>query len=140
MRSGFKASDQVQGQGVPRIENGAYTSVREYFDPRDNTAIGLQMGFETTSIHLAMIRPAMHKSQGQPEPSNKWLIFSLVAVGIFMSTLDGSIVNVALPTIMAELSIPLITVKWVVVIYLLTISSLLLSFGRLSDMRGRRWH
>jgi len=44
-RSGFKISDQVQGQGVPRIENGAYTSVREYFNPRDNTAIGPQMGF-----------------------------------------------------------------------------------------------
>jgi predicted nuclease with RNAse H fold len=44
-RSGFKISDQVQRQGVPRIENGAYTSVREYFNPRDNTAIGPQMGF-----------------------------------------------------------------------------------------------
>ena len=88
---------------------------------------------------LAIFRPEMHKSQIQPEPFNKWLIFSLVAIGIFMSTLDGSIVNVALPTMMSELGVPLITVKWVVVIYLLTISSLLLSFGRLSDMRGRRW-
>jgi hypothetical protein len=43
--SAFKTSDQVQGQGVPRIENGAYTSVREYFNPRDNAAIGPQMGF-----------------------------------------------------------------------------------------------
>jgi len=72
-------------------------------------------------------------------PSNKWLVLSLVAAGIFMSTLDGSIVNVALPTIMAELGVPLTTVKWVVVIYLLTVSSLLLFFGRLSDLRGRRW-
>jgi EmrB/QacA subfamily drug resistance transporter len=72
-------------------------------------------------------------------PLNKWLVLSLVAVGIFMSTLDGSIVNVALPTIMAELGVPLTTVKWVVVIYLLTVSSLLLFFGRLSDIRGRRW-
>jgi EmrB/QacA subfamily drug resistance transporter len=86
-----------------------------------------------------MIRPEIHESKNQPEPYRKWLIFSLVAVGIFMSTLDGSIVNVALPTIMAELSVPLITVRWVVVIYLLTTSSLLLSFGRLSDMWGRRW-
>ena len=38
--SGFKTSDQVQGQGVLRIENGAYTLVREYFNSRDNTAIG----------------------------------------------------------------------------------------------------
>jgi EmrB/QacA subfamily drug resistance transporter len=86
-----------------------------------------------------MVRTEIHKHQIPPEPFNKWLIFSLVAVGIFMSTLDGSIVNVALPIIMSELGVPLITVKWVVVIYLLTISSLLLSFGRLSDMWGRRW-
>lgn len=72
-------------------------------------------------------------------PLSKWLVLSLVAVGIFMSTLDGSIVNVALPTIMTELGVPLTTIKWVVVIYLLTISSLLLFFGRLSDIRGRRW-
>mgnify|MGYP001825230921 CR=1 FL=1 len=39
-RSVFKVLDQVQGQGVPRIENGAYTLVREYFNSRDNTAIG----------------------------------------------------------------------------------------------------
>jgi len=45
LRSGFKTSDQVQGQGVPRIENGAYTSVREYFNPWDNAAIEPQMGF-----------------------------------------------------------------------------------------------
>lgn len=86
-----------------------------------------------------MVRIESRESRNQPDPLNKWLIFSLVAIGIFMSTLDGSIVNVALPTIMAKLGVPLITVKWVVVIYLLTITSLLLSFGRLSDMWGRRW-
>ncbi|WP_373498657.1 MFS transporter [Desulfococcus sp.] len=72
-------------------------------------------------------------------PPNKWTVFVVVAVGVFMSTLDGSIVNIALPTIMHDLSVPLSTVEWVMMIYLLTVSSLLLSFGRLSDIRGRRW-
>jgi EmrB/QacA subfamily drug resistance transporter len=70
---------------------------------------------------------------------NKWLIFLFVAIGIFMSTLDSSIVNIALPTIMADFGVTLSTIEWVVMIYLLTISSLLLSFGRLSDIKGRRW-
>ncbi len=70
---------------------------------------------------------------------NKWLIFSLVATGIFMSTLDGSIVHIALPAIMDDFLIPLATLEWIPMIYLLTVSSLLLSFGRLSDIRGRRW-
>jgi len=70
---------------------------------------------------------------------SKWLVFCFVAIGIFMSTLDSSIVNVALPTIMEDFNVPLSTMEWVVVIYLLTVSSLLLNFGRLSDIRGRRW-
>ena len=40
-----KAQIRFKGQGVPQIENGAYTSVREYFNLRDNAAIGPEMGF-----------------------------------------------------------------------------------------------
>lgn len=69
----------------------------------------------------------------------KWAVFSLVAVGVFMSTLDGSIVNIALPAIMEDLDVSLATIEWVPQVYLLTISSLLLPFGRLSDIKGRRW-
>jgi len=69
----------------------------------------------------------------------KWVIFSLVAVAVFMSTLDSSIVNIALPAIMKDLKVPLTTIEWIPMIYLLTVSSLLLSFGRLSDIKGRRW-
>jgi EmrB/QacA subfamily drug resistance transporter len=67
-----------------------------------------------------------------------WRIFSLVAVGVFMSTLDSSIVNIALPAIMKDLEGSFAGVEWVVMIYLLTVSALLLSFGRLSDIIGRR--
>lgn len=70
--------------------------------------------------------------------NKKWQVFMLVAVSIFMSTLDSSIVNVALPYIMEDLSSNVRTVQWVVMAYLLTVSSLLLTFGRLSDIRGRR--
>ncbi|MDT8378167.1 MAG: MFS transporter [Desulfotignum sp.] len=70
--------------------------------------------------------------------SKKWQVFILVGISIFMSTLDSSIVNVALPYIMEDLNSDVGTVKWVMVVYLLTVSSLLLTFGRLSDIRGRR--
>ena len=72
------------------------------------------------------------------EPPNKWLVFVMVAAGVFMSTLDSSIVNIALPAIMTDFRVPLTVIEWVPMIYLLTISSLLLTFGRLSDIRGRR--
>ncbi|HID30065.1 MAG TPA: DHA2 family efflux MFS transporter permease subunit [Desulfobacterales bacterium] len=70
---------------------------------------------------------------------SKWLIFLFVAIGIFMSTLDSSIVNIALPAIMSDFSVDLATIEWVVLVYLLTVSSLLLNFGRLSDIKGQRW-
>ena len=69
---------------------------------------------------------------------HKWLVFSLVAAGVFMSTLDSSIVNIALPAIMADFRVALTAIEWVPMIYLLTVSSLLLTCGRLSDIRGRR--
>jgi len=76
----------------------------------------------------------------EPSPGfpGKWLVFSLVAAGVFMSTLDSSIVNIALPVIMEDFGVPLTVIEWVPMIYLLTVSSLLLTCGRLSDIRGRR--
>ena len=68
----------------------------------------------------------------------KWRIFFLVAVSIFMSTLDSSIVNVALPYMMQDLGTDIQTIQWVVLLYLTTVSSLLLTFGRLSDIKGRK--
>jgi EmrB/QacA subfamily drug resistance transporter len=68
----------------------------------------------------------------------KWMVFSLVATSIFMSTLDSSIVNIALPYIMQDLKTDLQTIQWVVLIYLIVVSCLLLSFGRLSDIKGRK--
>ena len=69
---------------------------------------------------------------------NKWKVFFLVGTSIFMSTLDSSIVNVALPFMMQDLKSDIQTIQWVVLSYLLTVSSLLLTFGRLSDVKGRK--
>ncbi|MCD4675221.1 MAG: MFS transporter [Desulfobacula sp.] len=73
-----------------------------------------------------------------PVHEKKWKIFFLVATSIFMSTLDSSIVNVALPYMLQDLQTELQTIQWVVLIYLVTVSSLLLTFGRLSDIKGRQ--
>jgi EmrB/QacA subfamily drug resistance transporter len=61
-----------------------------------------------------------------------------VWIGIFMATLDGSIVNVALPTLTEYFKTNITTIEWVIMAYLLTITSLLLSLGRISDMVGRK--
>src|SRR5512142_3085623 len=55
-----------------------------------------------------------------------------------MSALDGSVANIILPVVTRDLHSDIATVEWVVTIYLLVVSGLLLSFGRLGDLRGHR--
>jgi EmrB/QacA subfamily drug resistance transporter len=61
-----------------------------------------------------------------------------VAMGILLATIDGSIVNVALPTLTKSYSTDFATVEWVVLAYLLTLATLLLSMGRLADIVGKK--
>jgi len=64
----------------------------------------------------------------------KWLILTSVSLGSLMATLDGSIVNIALPAIQTDFGVDLTTIEWVVVAYLLIVGSLLLPFGRLGEL------
>lgn len=73
-----------------------------------------------------------------PDYSRKWWIISSVAMGVFLATIDGSIVNIALPSLVIELNEPLAVVQWVVLAYLLVVTTLMLSVGRLADMIGRK--
>jgi len=57
----------------------------------------------------------------------------------FMATLDGSIVNIILPEVAKSFSVSISQVQWVVTAYLLCISSLLLLWGKLSDLYGRKY-
>ncbi|WP_428073519.1 MFS transporter [Candidatus Avelusimicrobium aviculae] len=69
----------------------------------------------------------------------KWLIFSVTAIGVFMSTLDGGIVNIALPVMAKDLGVTLERIQWVVTVYLLTTTCFLPVFGKLSDMYSRKY-
>jgi len=69
--------------------------------------------------------------------SMKWWILGNLSVGTFMSTLDGSIANVGLPTISESLHVPIHLVQWVVSAYLLTICAMLPLVGNLADRFGR---
>ncbi|MFZ5776310.1 MAG: MFS transporter [Thermodesulfobacteriota bacterium] len=72
-----------------------------------------------------------------PQSSRKWPAFLLVATGVFMSTLDSSMVNLALPAIMREFHATLKDTEWVVLAYLLTVTATLLFWGHLGDRLGR---
>ena len=68
---------------------------------------------------------------------HKWRVFATVACGSFMATIDLSVVNLALPSLRDQFGIDLAQVEWVVLTYLLVITSLLLTMGRLADLMGR---
>ncbi len=68
----------------------------------------------------------------------KWLVMLAVGAGILLTTIDGTIVNVALPTLVRDLNTNFATVQWVVLAYLLALATLMLSIGRLGDMIGKK--
>src|SRR6266849_2954990 len=68
----------------------------------------------------------------------KWWVLVAIGTGTFMSALDGSVVNAVLPVLRDQLRTDIATVEWVVTVYLLVVSGLLLGFGRVGDVRGHR--
>lgn len=70
--------------------------------------------------------------------SRKWYVMAAVGMGIILATIDGSIVNVALPTLVRAFDTGFAAVQWVVLAYLLTVTTLMLSVGRLGDMIGKK--
>lgn len=69
--------------------------------------------------------------------SSRWALVSL-SLSMLLSSLDTSIANVALPTLAQVFTASFQEVQWVVLAYLLIITTLIVSVGRLGDIVGRR--
>ncbi len=66
----------------------------------------------------------------------RWIALAVVCLAMLMNTLDGSVVNVALPAIGSDLHIPQNSLTWVVNAYLIAFGSFLLMAGRMGDLVG----
>src|ERR671916_1225818 len=71
-------------------------------------------------------------------PRNRWVALAVLCVGVLMIILDTTIVNVALPSIQADLGFSQSSLAWVVNAYLIAFGGLLLLAGRVGDLIGRR--
>jgi EmrB/QacA subfamily drug resistance transporter len=71
-------------------------------------------------------------------PTHRWRAFAVLAVSFFMTIVDLTIVNVALPTIGRDLHFSESSLQWVVTAYGLTFGGFLLLGGRAADLLGRR--
>ncbi len=70
--------------------------------------------------------------------THKWLILVAVGNALLMGTIDGSIVNVALPSLTTDLHTQFHIVQWAVLSFLMGLSVLILMAGRLGDMVGKK--
>ena len=67
----------------------------------------------------------------------KWVVLTVTTVGIFMATLDSSILVVGLPQVVTALNTNLVVGVWFITIYRLMITVLLVGIGRIADLYGR---
>ena len=68
----------------------------------------------------------------------KWTVLIITTIGVFMSSLDASIVNIAIPSLSRDLKTSFEVVQWIPIIYLLVQAVTLIGFGRISDLKGRK--
>jgi len=72
-----------------------------------------------------------------PTPAVRWALASL-SLSMLMPSLDTSIANAGLPTLARAFAAPFHAVQWIILAYLLAITTLIVSAGRLGDIVGRR--
>jgi EmrB/QacA subfamily drug resistance transporter len=75
---------------------------------------------------------------GAPVDRRPWMILALLCAAQFMLILDITVVNVALPSIQADVGIAIADLQWVVTAYTLAFGGLILLGGRAADLLGRR--
>jgi EmrB/QacA subfamily drug resistance transporter len=72
------------------------------------------------------------------QSSRRWWALLGLCLGVFMSTLDSSIVNISMPTLKEEFNTTFATIQWVALSYLLVITSMMMGIARLADMTGKK--
>jgi EmrB/QacA subfamily drug resistance transporter len=81
----------------------------------------------------------MRNEIGDREPSaNKKIVLLIAIISSFLTPFISTSVNIALPSIGNSFSLDALSLNWVATIYLLVAAALLVPFGRLADIRGRK--
>jgi EmrB/QacA subfamily drug resistance transporter len=78
------------------------------------------------------------RTTDSPGDGRRWAILAVVCLAVFVTVLDGTIVNVAIPTLAVELDASTRQLQWIVDAYLLVFTGLLLAAGGLGDRYGRK--
>ncbi|MEV6767616.1 MFS transporter [Nocardia sp. NPDC051030] len=76
--------------------------------------------------------------EGPIQGRTRWIALGVLALGLSMVVLDGTIVAVSLPVIIADLQLNFTQAQWITSIYSVVLAALLITAGRLGDRLGRR--
>ena len=85
-----------------------------------------------------MSTPADFQASTALTGRTRWFALVFLALGVAMIILDATVVNVAIPTMVQDLSLTTTDAEWVSAAYSLTFASLLILWGRIADRYGRR--
>ncbi|WP_433335351.1 MFS transporter [Spirillospora sp. CA-294931] len=83
------------------------------------------------------MQPKAIDEMAGPDP-RRWKALALLGTAFFMVILDATIVLTAIPTMQEKLGFTMAGVQWVLTAYALTFAGLMLFFGRMADLFGRR--
>src|ERR1035438_1567390 len=72
-------------------------------------------------------------------PTRRWLALGVLCLSLLIVTLDNTVLNVALPTLVRDLGATSTNLQWIVDAYVLVFAGLLLVSGSVADRFGRKW-
>ncbi len=78
-----------------------------------------------------------HTAAGEP-PSRRWIALVVLCISLLIVTLDNTVLNVALPTLVRDLRATSSELQWIVDAYVIVFAGLLLVAGSLADRLGRK--
>jgi len=78
------------------------------------------------------------ESRSASPARNPWAVLAVLCLGLFMILLDGTIVNIAIPSIQTYFGTSFSNIEWVMNAYILAFAVLLVTLGRFGDLWGRR--
>jgi len=103
-----------------------------------STAAGVRQHLRVTSPSSPPSPSTWGAAPAAPPDPKRWIALFILSLSLGIIVLDSTILNVAVPTIIREFDTNVSSMQWVISGYSLIFASLLISFGRLGDVFGRR--
>ena len=122
-------------------QSGCPDRVSAILPPQEEAIFHINSGFSVNHMETTNQQNATTVKVPAQDPHYKWIALSNTTIAMFMAAVNGSILLISLPAIFNGIHIDPLTsfqyLLWIMMGYGIVTATLLLSFGRLSDMYGR---